>query len=134
MISWDSPKKNKLVNVKLSDFDFAEYEKEGSPLYVACGSPPYAAPEITEENPIYDGKKTDVWAIGVLLYVLVCGCFPWYDGDMLVLFKKIRKDGVILPGHLSEDLKDLLSKLLEKDPIHRITVSNILKHSWFLSS
>jgi len=52
---------------------------------------------------------------------------------MLVLFKKIRKDVLILPGHLSPDLKDLLSKLLEKDPYHRITTSNILKHSWFLS-
>jgi len=134
MVSWDSQsKKNKVVNVKLSDFDFADYEKDGTPLYVACGSPPYAAPELTVTNPIYDGKKTDVWSIGVLLYVLVCGKFPWYDPDMINLFQKIRKEPLCLPSHLSTDLKDLLSKLLDKDPIHRITVSNIFKHSWFTS-
>jgi len=135
MIMWDSlEKKRKVVNVKLSDFDLADYEKEGNPLYIACGSPPYAAPELTELSPVYDGKKTDVWAIGVLLYVLVCGCFPWYGNDMCTLFQKIQKDPVNLPPHLSQELKDLLSQLLHKDPAERITIPNILNHSWYKSS
>jgi len=134
MIAWDSPtKKNKVAHVKLSDFDFADYEKEGSFLHLPCGSPPYAAPELTELHPIYDGKKTDVWSIGVLLYVLVCGKFPWYDPDMILLFQKIKKDSLFLPSHLSADLKDLLSKLLDKDPYHRITIPNIINHNWFRS-
>jgi serine/threonine protein kinase len=134
MISWDSPTKmNKVALVKLSDFDFADYEKDGAPLYVPCGSPPYAAPELTEINPIYDGRKTDVWSIGVLLYVLVCGKFPWYDLDMLILFQKIQKEPLVLPVHLSDSLKDLLSKLLDKDPLHRITIPNIINHPWYRS-
>jgi len=134
MISWDSPTKmNKVALVKLSDFDFADYEKDGAPLYVPCGSPPYAAPELTEINPIYDGRKTDVWSIGVLLYVLVCGKFPWYDMDMLILFHMIQKEPLILPTHLSDNLKDLLSKLLDKDPLHRITIPNIINHAWYRS-
>jgi serine/threonine protein kinase len=133
MIAWDSPLKKKVSQVKLSDFDFAEYEKEGSPLYEACGSPPYAAPELTVLNPIYDGRKTDMWSLGVLLFVLVCGKFPWYDPDMLVLFQKIQKEPLTLPSHLSDNLKDLLSKLLDKDPLHRITIPNIVNHAWFRS-
>jgi len=132
MIVWDSPtKKNKVVDVKLSDFDFADYEKEGTSLHIPCGSPPYSAPELTELHPIYDAKKTDVWSIGVLLYVLVCGKFPWYDTDIMTLFQKIKREPLILPSHLSTDLKDLLSKLLDKDPYHRITIPNIINHVWF---
>jgi len=132
MISWDSPtKKNKVEKVRLGDFDFADYEKDGSLRSIACGSPPYAAPELTDINPIYNGKKTDVWSIGVLLYVLVCGKFPWYDPDMIILFQKIKKEPLALPSHLSSELKDLLSKLLDKDPYHRITIPNIINHSWF---
>jgi serine/threonine protein kinase len=132
MISWDSPtKKNKVEKVRLGDFDFADYEKDGSLRSIACGSPPYAAPELTDINPIYNGKKTDVWSIGVLLYVLVCGKFPWYDPDMMILFQKIKKEPLTLPSHLSSELKDLLSKLLDKDPYHRITIPNIINHSWF---
>jgi len=132
MIAWDSPtKKNKVAHVKLSDFDFADYETEGTSLHIPCGSPTYSAPELTELHPIYDGKKTDVWSIGVLLYVLVCGKFPWYDPDMMILFQKIKWDPLILPSHLSPDLKDLLSKLLDKDPYHRIRIPNIRNHAWF---
>jgi serine/threonine protein kinase len=134
MIAWDSPtKKSKVVQVKVGDFDFADYEKEGAPLYLPCGSPPYAAPELTEINPIYDGRKTDLWSTGVLLYVLVCGKFPWYDTDMLVLFQKIQKEPLVLPAHLSDNLKDLLSKLLDKDPLRRITIPNIINHAWYRS-
>jgi len=132
MINWDSPvMKRKVVNVKLSDFDMADYEKDGDSLDIACGSPPYAAPELTELNPVYDGKKTDVWAVGILLYVLVCGSFPWYDSDLCILFQKIKKDPLNLPSHLSPELKDLLSQLLNKDPCNRITIPNILNHNWY---
>jgi serine/threonine protein kinase len=132
MICWDSPvKKSKVVNVKLGDFDMADYEKDGESFEVACGSPPYAAPELTELNPVYDGKKADIWAVGVLLYVLVCGCFPWQDSDLYTLFQKIKKDPLHLPSHLSPEVKDLLSQLLNKDPSNRITIPNILNHSWY---
>jgi serine/threonine protein kinase len=131
MIYWDSPeKKNKVVTVKLSDFDFADYVKEGNSLVLACGTPPYTAPELCEEDPIYDGKKSDIWSLGILLYVLVCGSFPWFDMDVCSLFKKIRLDPLVLPHHLSPDLCDLLSKLLEKDPKRRISIPDIMTHTW----
>jgi serine/threonine protein kinase len=135
MICWDEPtQKNKVATVKLSDFDLAEYEKEGSKLCIPCGSPPYAAPELCELNPLYDGRKTDIWSTGILLYVLVCGCFPWHDSDLCTLFEKIKTDPLVLPEHLSEDLRDLLSKILDKDPNHRITIPNIINHSWYQSA
>jgi len=135
MIYWDSPeKKNKVVTVKLSDFDLADYEKEGNKFLLSCGTPPYAAPELCEIDPIYNGKKSDIWSLGILLFVLVCGSFPWYDLDICSLFNKIKSDPLKLPAHLSPDLGDLLSKILEKDPKRRITIPDIMNHAWFYNN
>lgn len=64
-----------------SDFGFSNYFTPDSLLSTWCGSPPYAAPELFEGRH-YDGPKADIWSLGVVLYVLVCGALP-FDGHTL---------------------------------------------------
>lgn len=65
----------------VSDFGFSNYFTPDSLLSTWCGSPPYAAPELFEGRH-YDGPKADIWSLGVVLYVLVCGALP-FDGHTL---------------------------------------------------
>ncbi|XP_073965221.1 uncharacterized protein [Choristoneura fumiferana] len=69
------------MNIKLADFGFSNEYVPGGALATWCGSPPYAAPELFEGRQ-YDGPKADVWSLGVVLYVLVCGALP-FDGSTL---------------------------------------------------
>lgn len=70
-----------LMLIKLADFGFCNTFTEGIPLTTWCGSPPYAAPEVFQGLE-YDGPKADIWSLGVVLYVLVCGALP-FDGATL---------------------------------------------------
>lgn len=63
---------------QLADFGFSNTFTPNSPLRTWCGSPPYAAPEVFQGLE-YDGPKADIWSLGVVLYVLVCGALP-FDG------------------------------------------------------
>jgi len=130
LFCWDpSDYEGKVMEVKLTDFNLANHLKD-EPFHVPCGSPAYTAPEVCTVNPHYKGRQTDIWSIGVLLYLLVCGSFPWYDQDMITLFDKIRYEPLLLPSYLSSDVKDLLNKLLTKDPDQRITIPQIQAHPW----
>jgi len=119
--------------IKLTDFDYSVFCPQNELFTVSCGSPAYAAPELCIMDPVYNGRDADVWSIGILLYILVCGNFPWYDGDMLKLFRMIRNDPLQLPSHLSPEVKDLLQKILNKNPNDRFSISQILSHSWLCS-
>lgn len=74
----------------------------------------------------------DVWSCGVILYALLCGSLPFDDENIPNLFKKIRGGIYVLPSFLSEQVRDLISKMLVTNPIARITVEEIRKHPWFL--
>ena len=63
-------------NIKIVDFGFSVSFKEGQKLRKACGSPSYAAPEIVSRRP-YSPTGVDVWSLGVVLYAMVCGYFPF---------------------------------------------------------
>lgn len=75
------------MNIKLADFGFSNTFTEGTPLSTWCGSPPYAAPEVFQGLE-YDGPKADIWSLGVVLYVLVCGALP-FDGTTLHDLRKV---------------------------------------------
>nr|CAI5866492.1 unnamed protein product [Callosobruchus analis] len=68
-------------NIKIADFGFSNYYTPGGQLSTWCGSPPYAAPEVFEGKK-YVGPEIDIWSLGVVLYVLVCGALP-FDGCSL---------------------------------------------------
>lgn len=79
----------------------------------------------------FDGFKADVWSIGVTMYTLSFGFLPFYSNDLLKLFEKIENDPLVFPTACQDDdLRDLLSSILEKNPEKRITIDGILSHRW----
>jgi len=118
-----------VTQVKLTDFELAADLEDEQELSVCCGSPTYAAPEMCRRDR-YDGRKTDVWSAGVLLYTLLCGEFPWHHPDLFHLFDLILTEPVVIPLYLSAGARDLLSRMLEKNPLTRASVPGLLSHPW----
>ena len=123
----------KLENILLNrDFGLSnKYNKEnGELLQSSCGSPCYAAPEMIKGIQ-YHGLDTDIWSSGILLYLMLCKSFPFNDKNNSKLYQKILSGKFNLPNYLSNEAKDLLSKLLKVNPIERIKLDEIKKHPWF---
>lgn len=91
----------------------------------------YVSPEILYSADGYSGKMADVWSLGVVLYTMLMGQYPFHDSDVGVLFKKIRLGSCVIPEHVSPLAKCLLRNLLRTDPANRLTVKEIPKHRWF---
>ncbi|KAK2580417.1 hypothetical protein KPH14_006167 [Odynerus spinipes] len=116
-------------NIKLADFGFSNEYTPGVPLNTWCGSPPYAAPEIFEGKH-YDGPRADVWSLGVVLYVLVCGALP-FDGPTMQLLRSVVISGKFrIPFFMSAECEKLIRHMLVVEPERRLSISQILAHSW----
>ncbi|XP_076277780.1 serine/threonine-protein kinase SIK3 isoform X2 [Lasioglossum baleicum] len=116
-------------NIKLADFGFSNEYTPGVPLSTWCGSPPYAAPEIFEGKQ-YDGPRADVWSLGVVLYVLVCGALP-FDGPTMQLLRSVVISGKFrIPFFMSAECEKLIRHMLVVEPERRLSISQILAHSW----
>ncbi|TSM60520.1 Serine/threonine-protein kinase SIK2 [Bagarius yarrelli] len=106
------------MNIKLADFGFGNFYNAGEPLSTWCGSPPYAAPEVFEGKE-YEGPQLDIWSLGVVLYVLVCGSLP-FDGESLpALRQRVTEGRFRIPFFMSE--------------VKRISISQIKQHRWMLA-
>ncbi|KAL3270959.1 hypothetical protein HHI36_021462 [Cryptolaemus montrouzieri] len=117
------------MNIKLADFGFSNEYTEGCALSTWCGSPPYAAPELFLGLQ-YDGPKVDIWSLGVVLYVLVCGYVP-FDGSSLHMLRSVVIEGKFrIPYFMSRDCEDLIRHMLVVDPEKRLTMSQIARHRW----
>uniref|UniRef100_A0A671NDU6 non-specific serine/threonine protein kinase n=1 Tax=Sinocyclocheilus anshuiensis TaxID=1608454 RepID=A0A671NDU6_9TELE len=120
------------MNIKLADFGFGNFYNAGEPLSTWCGSPPYAAPEVFEGKE-YEGPQLDIWSLGVVLYVLVCGSLP-FDGDSLpALRQRVTEGRFRIPFFMSQDCENLIRKMLVVDPAKRISVTQIKQHRWMLA-
>uniref|UniRef100_A0A8C1V0R7 non-specific serine/threonine protein kinase n=1 Tax=Cyprinus carpio TaxID=7962 RepID=A0A8C1V0R7_CYPCA len=120
------------MNIKLADFGFGNFYNSGEPLSTWCGSPPYAAPEVFEGKE-YEGPQLDIWSLGVVLYVLVCGSLP-FDGDSLpALRQRVTEGRFRIPFFMSQDCENLIRKMLVVDPAKRINVAQIKQHRWMLA-
>jgi 5'-AMP-activated protein kinase, catalytic alpha subunit len=117
-------------NIKLADFGLSNLMRDGEFLRTSCGSPNYAAPEVISGH-LYAGPEVDVWSCGVILYALLCGSLPFDDESIPNLFKKIKSGMYSLPTHLSQLAKNLIPRMLEVDPMKRITIPEIRMHPWF---
>ncbi|GMR60486.1 hypothetical protein PMAYCL1PPCAC_30681, partial [Pristionchus mayeri] len=117
-------------DVKIIDFGFANYFKSDKLMNTWCGSPPYAAPELLMGNE-YDGSKADVWSLGVLLYILVTGGFP-FPGDSVDKLKRSILSGQLrIPFWVSVECSDLLRKMLVVVPESRISLARVVAHRFF---
>ena len=117
-------------NIKIIDFGLSNIYPENNILFSSCGSPCYAPPEMIMGKK-YTGSGVDIWSSGIVLYGMLCGYLPFTDPDESKLYKKIISGKLSFPHYLSENAKDLLNKILEKDPQKRITIKKIKKHPWF---
>jgi hypothetical protein len=117
-------------NVKIGDFGLSNVMRDGQFFKTSCGSPNYAAPEVITGS-AYCGPEADVWSCGVVLYALLAGALPFDDANMSVLFSKIKAAQYHLPHFFSDLVKDLLVRILNPDPIARITIPQIERHPWF---
>jgi len=118
--------------IKLIDFGLSNIYEDGQLLSTACGSPCYAAPEMLEGKS-YKGSTVDIWSAGVVLYYMLCGCFPFEDTNNEKLYKKICKGKFEIPKFLSKNAKDLISKILVVNIQRRINIKDIKKHPWVLN-
>lgn len=117
------------MDIKLADFGFGNFYKPGEPLSTWCGSPPYAAPEVFEGRE-YEGPQLDVWSLGVVLYVLVCGALPFDGPSLPALRQRVLEGRFRIPFFMSRDCESLIRRMLVVDPAKRITIAHIRQHRW----
>eukprot|EP01116_Phalansterium_solitarium_P005805 TRINITY_DN178_c0_g1_i2.p1 TRINITY_DN178_c0_g1~~TRINITY_DN178_c0_g1_i2.p1 ORF type:complete len:259 (-),score=68.20 TRINITY_DN178_c0_g1_i2:443-1219(-) len=119
-------------DIKLADFGLSKIVGNSMLLNTACGTPGYVAPEVLKCIG-YD-KAVDLWSVGVILYILLCGFPPFYDENTSVLFEQIMlgKYQFTAPywDHVSDSAKDLVRHLLVVDPTKRYTAQEALHHPW----
>lgn len=117
--------------IRIVDFGLSNTYRKEERLKTACGSPCYAAPEMIEGKNKYEAIMVDIWSCGVILYAMLCGCLPFEDPETSKLYQKILSGEYKVPKHLSEDAKDILSKILNTNPEKRYRVDDIRKHRWW---
>ncbi len=123
--------------LRLADFGMAKKLKDDEKAMSFCGTPEYLAPEIiTMEG---HDKNADWWSFGILLFEMLCGLPPFYVENLDKMYEMIKSGAVKFPKriNLSDDAKDVIKKLLEKNPKKRLGSQNgiedIKKHPFFAS-
>ncbi|MQM20648.1 hypothetical protein Taro_053672 [Colocasia esculenta] len=119
--------------LKVTDFGLSalpQQVREDGLLYTACGTPNYVAPEVIN-NKGYDGAKADLWSCGVILFVLMAGYLPFEDSNLVALYKKIFKAEFNCPSWFSSSAKKLLKRILDPNPVTRITIAEVIQNEWF---
>merc|ERR1712100_1009492 len=121
--------------VKLADFGLSKIVSEGVQkqlMQTACGTPGYVAPEVLTADG-YD-KEVDLWSIGVITYILLCGFPPFYNEHLPVLFEAIMKADYDYPpdywDEISDSAKNFIDRLLVVQPDERMTAEQALEHEW----
>jgi len=118
--------------VKIADFGLSKILGDEAMLKTACGTPGYVAPEVLQLNGY--GKEVDMWSVGVIMYILLCGFPPFYEENNAQLFKAIMEGRFSYPAPywsgVSDSAKDLINKLLVVDPKKRFSAEQALQHPW----
>ncbi|XP_053606512.1 SNF-related serine/threonine-protein kinase [Plodia interpunctella] len=119
----------KLGVVKLTDFGFSNKFCPGQKLETSCGSLAYSAPEILLGDS-YDAPAVDVWSLGVILYMLVCGQAPFQEANDSETLTMIMDCKYTIPPHISNSCKRLIGRMLVREPEKRATLSEIATDPW----
>jgi len=119
-------------HVKIGDFGMSKTATVKQQLATRCGSTRYISPEMALMQPgdSYDGRAMDIWSSGVLLFAMLTGTLPFPQealGDML---KAIARGRFSIPGNVSPDARDLISKMMAVDARKRIKLDAIRQHPW----
>ncbi|XP_054645788.1 calcium/calmodulin-dependent protein kinase type IV [Dunckerocampus dactyliophorus] len=121
--------------LKIADFGLSKIIDDQVTMKTVCGTPGYCAPEILRGNAY--GPEVDMWSVGVILYILLCGFEPFFDprGDQYMYSRILNCDYEFVSpwwDDVSLNAKDLVSKLIVLDPRKRLSVRQALQHPWVL--
>ncbi|KAL0984095.1 hypothetical protein UPYG_G00137010 [Umbra pygmaea] len=125
--------KMKGAAVKLADFGLAiEVQGDQQAWFGFAGTPGYLSPEVLRKDPY--GKPVDIWACGVILYILLVGYPPFWDEDQHKLYQQIKAGAYDFPSPewdtVTPEAKNLINQMLTINPTKRITADQALKHPW----
>eukprot|EP00826_Nyctotherus_ovalis_P048906 TRINITY_DN581_c0_g3_i1.p1 TRINITY_DN581_c0_g3~~TRINITY_DN581_c0_g3_i1.p1 ORF type:complete len:556 (+),score=136.47 TRINITY_DN581_c0_g3_i1:333-2000(+) len=120
-------------NVRIIDFGFSTRMPNTRRIRIFCGTPSYMSPEIVLRKE-YTGPPADVWALGVLLYAMLCGTFPFKGSNDKELYRAISSAKIHFPEDLSESSVALLKRILRFDPDLRPTAGEIAADPWLSAS
>ncbi|XP_053597617.1 calcium/calmodulin-dependent protein kinase type II alpha chain isoform X14 [Microplitis mediator] len=125
--------KAKGAAVKLADFGLAiELQGDAQAWYGFAGTPGYLSPEVLKKEPY--GKPVDIWACGVILYILLVGYPPFWDEDQHRLYGQIKAGAYDYPSPewdtVTPEARNLINQMLTVNPTRRITASEALRHPW----
>nr|CAD7569132.1 unnamed protein product [Timema californicum] len=119
----------RLGMVKLTDFGFSNRFNPGQKLETSCGSLAYSAPEILLGDS-YDAPAVDVWSLGVILYMLVCGQAPFQEANDSETLTMIMDCKYTIPVHVSDACKRLIARMLVREPEKRASLEQIALDAW----
>lgn len=115
--------------IKVTDFGLCGYFDEHKLMSTFCGSPCYCAPECLSRVQ-YDGRLSDIWSLGVILYAMVTGEHPWTVSNTSQMLRQIIQAKYTIPSFLTDECRDLISRLLVAKPTDRIEMKDIIAHPW----
>ncbi|MED6218517.1 Glutamate receptor ionotropic, kainate 1 [Stylosanthes scabra] len=118
--------------VKIGDFSVSQaFEDDNDILYRSPGTPVFSAPECCAGGR-YHGKASDTWAVGVTLYCMIMGEYPFLGKALPDTYEKILNNPLVLPDDINPQLKNLIEGLLCKDPKARMTLNEVAEHRWVI--
>jgi len=127
-------------DVLLGDFGYVVAWTPFAKQYKSCGSFLYAAPELLAGRP-YTGPEADIWSLGVCLYVMLTGCFPFTREERTKMTSAMRRGKPIdcrlvfaEEDKVPAEVRELLSKMMREEPLKRATMLDVLSHPWMGSS
>ena len=118
------------TSLSLHYLDDAQLMESSGLLADRHGCPAYVCPEMLQPGS-YSAEAADLWSLGVILYTLLVGHYPFFDSSTQNLFSKIQTGYYQVPDHVSQLSRSLISYLLTYDPSSRVPAAEILVHPWF---
>lgn len=116
-------------HIKLADFGLSKALGESQNTTTFCGTAEYLAPEVTNRSEYT--YKVDWWAYGVVIYELLYGCTPFYDETVLRLYNNINNCVLVFPPDADPDVKDFISKFINKSQDERMTFDELKNHKFW---
>jgi serine/threonine protein kinase len=117
--------------VKIIDFGLSARVTPHTKLGDVCGSMAYSPPEIVMHVP-YDGAMADMWSLGIVLYTLLLGGFPFFAQDPALMKDQITHGKLRFPKWLSSSAKELIVSMLHRHPEHRSCIYDVQEHPWLI--
>eukprot|EP00301_Raphidiophrys_heterophryoidea_P014003 c2163_g1_i1.p1 GENE.c2163_g1_i1~~c2163_g1_i1.p1 ORF type:complete len:1333 (+),score=289.23 c2163_g1_i1:145-4143(+) len=135
LIDSPDPANSDRISIKLTDFGLAVHYDVNTPICLLAGTPEYAAPEVLSRRPY--GYACDMWSLGVILYIMLCGFPPFYGRSPQEVIEKVKAGSYTFPAKhwasISPAARDLVRKLLEINAELRFTIDQTRDHKWMKS-